>query len=186
MNRGQDGTLHVREILFILLSLGMLAGPIATAQEPQNAPNAPNAGAVPENPTPAEQRPVPSSRGKLMNIKGEVTGVDAGAGSIKIKEGVKEKTKEHTVGLTDKTIVTAGKIKKSITDINPGDKVVARVLEEDGKMTARSIRLAREGRKGSRESVPETESPGRMDETPKPAEPGQVPNETPESPTTGP
>lgn len=181
MNRGQNGTLQVRETLFFLLSLGMLTGPVALAQAPQNAPSAPNA--VPEISASEQKRPAPDRRMKLTNIKGKVASVDPASGSMKIKEGVKERAKEHTVSLTDKTVVTAGKVKKSIADIKPGDKIVARVLEEDGRMTARSIRIAQEGKKGGRESAPEANRPGAPDDTAKPADPSDAPkNETPASP----
>ena len=81
--------------------------------------------------------------------------------------------------LTEKTVVTAGKIKKTIADIKPGDKVVARVLDEEGKMTVRSIRLAQESRKAKQAPEAKSKGPEGVKETPGPAEPPALPQDVP-------
>jgi len=155
------------KFISVLFSIGILAGPMAgsfvLAQETPQAPK--ESGA----PTPADKPPVSGRRGKLTNIKAVVTEVDPGTNSIKVKEGSKEGNKEYMITLTDKTIVTVGKIKKSVSEIRPGDKIVARVLTEGDKVTARSIRLSHE-RKGRRDPATETKKPNGMKETDKPAE----------------
>ncbi|MBI3802841.1 MAG: hypothetical protein HY282_03675 [Nitrospirae bacterium] len=83
-----------------------------------------------------------AKKGKLTSIKGEVTEVDPAGNNLKIKD----KDKEVTMNVTDKTVITAGKIKKSLADLKAGDKVVAKATEEDGKMVARSIRMASAGK----------------------------------------
>lgn len=136
-----------------------MAGSLSLAQETPQAPA----------PALADKPPVSGHRGKLTNIKAVVTEVDPGTSSIKVREGAKEGNKEYTISLTDKTIVTAGKIKKAITEIRPGDKIVARVLNEGDKVTARSIRLSHEV-KGRREPPPEAKKPAAMKEADQPAE----------------
>lgn len=155
MNRGM-------KFVLVLLSIGILNGPMFSPAE--EAPQAPKESGVPP----------PARRGKLTNIKAVVTEVDPGSSSIKVREGSKDGN-EYTVNLTEKTIVTAGKIKKSISDIKPGDKIVARVLNEDGKITARSIRLSHEVRKGRKESAAESKAQSGIQEKDKPAEPAQTP-----------
>ncbi len=77
-------------------------------------------------------------KAKSMAVKGEVAEVDVAGNSLKIKE----KEKEMTVSVTEKTIITAGKTKKSLADLKAGDKVVVKVAEVDGKTVAQSIRVA--------------------------------------------
>lgn len=90
-----------------------------------------------------EMKSAPSAKkGKMTSVKGEVSEVDAAGNSVKIKD----KEKEVTMSVTDKTIITAGKTKKSLADLKAGDKVVAKATEEDGKMVARSIRVANAGK----------------------------------------
>ena len=132
-----------RSFLSVLLSLGILIGSTAIAEEAS------------KNPASSNKPMVPSRKSKMTNIKGEVAQVDQDAKTIKIKEG----SKEYTVSLTEKTVVTGGKIKKSISDIKAGDRVVARISEEDGKMTARSIRLAQEEKKGKKGTTPAVKVP---------------------------
>ncbi|MFY9269118.1 MAG: DUF5666 domain-containing protein [Candidatus Manganitrophaceae bacterium] len=77
-------------------------------------------------------------KAKGMAVKGEVAEVDAAGNSLTIKE----KEKEMTISVTEKTIITAGKTKKSLADLKAGDKVVVKVAEVDGKTVAQSIRVA--------------------------------------------
>jgi Cu/Ag efflux protein CusF len=143
----------------------------------QEAADSPKGEDVSKNPTQVDKLPASNRRGKLTNIKGEVTQVDPGAKSIKIKEG----NKEYTMSLTEKTIVTAGKIKKTPADIKPGDKLVARVLEENGTVTVRSIRLAQEGKKRKQEPAPGAKSSEGSNEAK-----GTDPSQVPQNETTGP
>ena len=137
-----DRRIKFISVLFLIAILnGPIAGVISMAEEPPQAPK--ESGA----PAPTDKPPLPARRGKLANIKGVVTEVDPAANSIKVREGAKEGNNEYTIGLTDKTIITVGKIKKTISEIKPGDRIVARILNEDGKITARSIRLSHEGGK---------------------------------------
>lgn len=163
---------RIQNFFRVLLFLGTFIGGVAMAEEASEAPKA-EAGA--ETPAPAEKSAPP--REKMTNIKGEVIEVDPAARRIKIKEGRREGGKEYTVDLTDGTVVTAGKTKKTFADIKPGDKVVARISEKDGKVTARSVRLAQEGKKPKKEAAPESEPPAHTEEKPAPAEPPPVSGE---------
>ena len=155
-----------RDFLLILLSVGMLVGSTGLAEE---TPQPPKEGAASESPATINNPSAPARRGKLMNIKGEVTEVEPGANRIKIKEGAKEGNKEYVVNLTEKTIVTAGKMTKTVSEIRAGDKVVVRISEEDGKMTARSVRLAQ----------PAEPPQAPPDKTPSPSDTGDTPKTGP-------
>jgi Cu/Ag efflux protein CusF len=91
----------------------------------------------------AAEKPAAAKKGKLSTVKGEVLEIDSAANTLKIKETSKksQENREVTVNINDRTMITAGKTKKSLADVKEGDKVLARVTEEDGKMTARSIRI---------------------------------------------
>jgi|GEM_PF-2687514 len=73
-----------------------------------------------------------------MTIRGEVGTVDTAASTL----SVKEKTKEVTLSVTDKTIIMEGKEKKALVDIKSGEKIKAKVETKDGKTIAKSIQIA--------------------------------------------
>jgi len=75
---------------------------------------------------------------KAPTIKGEVQSIDSAAKTVTIKE----KKKEVTVDVTDKTNIMAGKEKKGLSDIKVGDRIVAHVQDKGGKMVADSIHIS--------------------------------------------
>ena len=91
----------------------------------------------------------------MTSIKGEITEIDAAGNNVKVKE----KDQEITISVTDKTIITAGKIKRALSDLKAGDKVVAKFTEEDGKRVARSIRVATVGKGEEKKPEPKAEAP---------------------------
>jgi translation initiation factor IF-1 len=159
-----------RRFLSVLLLLGMVVGPIAMAEE---ASDSPKDGAASEPTAPGGKPPTPGQKGKLTNIKGVVILIDPSTQNIRVKEGKKEGNKEYTITLTERTVVTAGKMRKSASEIQPGDKIVARVSDEDGKLMARSIRLAQESKKGKKKPAPEAKASDAPEA--KPVEPPQTP-----------
>lgn len=78
------------------------------------------------------------AREKTMTVKGEVTSVDASANTLMVKE----RDKEATLNVNDKTRVMFGKEKKSLADIKAGDKITAWTIQKDGKTIAKSIRVS--------------------------------------------
>jgi Cu/Ag efflux protein CusF len=72
---------------------------------------------------------------KIMHVWGEVTAVDAKAGTLTIKS----KKEEVSLSTNDKTVIRTGKEKKTLADIKVGEKVRARYSEVDGKNLAKSI-----------------------------------------------
>lgn len=127
-------------LILSLFCVGLFAASSVTAQE----------AAVDEKPAVAGQK------GRMTSIKGEITEIDAAGNHVKVKE----KDQEIIIIVTDKTLITAGKIKRSLADLESGDKVVARFTEEDGKKIARSIRVATVGKGSGKEPpAPEAEAP---------------------------
>lgn len=88
----------------------------------------------------------------------QATGVVAKAApdSVTIKRKVKGQEQELTFSVTDKTSVRMGKEKKAAGDIKEGERVTVRYVEEDGKMTARSITIspARPAKKATKGAAP--------------------------------
>lgn len=101
-----------------------------------------------------EKPAISAQKGKMTSIKGEITEIDPTGSHVKVKE----KNQEITISVTDNTIITAGKIKRTLADLKAGDQVVAKFTEEDGKKIARSIRVATVG-KGSGKKPPAPEAP---------------------------
>ncbi|MCG3113568.1 MAG: DUF5666 domain-containing protein [Candidatus Manganitrophus sp. SB1] len=101
-----------------------------------------------------EKPAISAQKGKMTSIKGEITEIDPAGSHVKVKE----KNQEITISVTDNTVITAGKIKRTLADLKAGDQVVARFTEEDGKKIARSIRVATVG-KGSEKKPPAPEAP---------------------------
>jgi len=111
---------------------------------------------------------------KMTSIKGEITEVDTAANMVKVKEGKNES--EIMIDVTDKTVITAGKVKRTFADLKTGDKIVAKFTEEDGRNVARSIRVATLGKGGAkRQPASETEPPGEasVTEAPETEAPGR-------------
>ncbi|MBI3076557.1 MAG: hypothetical protein HYY85_06135 [Deltaproteobacteria bacterium] len=88
----------------------------------------------------------------------QATGVvaKAAADSLTIKRKVKGQEQELTFSVTDKTSVRMGKEKKAIGDVKEGERVTVRYVEDDGKMTARSVTIspARPAKKAMKEGPP--------------------------------
>lgn len=128
----------MRKALSLMLSLlcaGAFTAASVMAEEPAG-------GKAPMAKPAAEGKATPMKKGKMTSVKGEITDVDTAGNNVKVKE----KDKELTINVTDKTMITAGKTKRSLADLKAGDKVVAKFTEEDGKMVARSIRVATAGK----------------------------------------
>lgn len=127
-------------VVFSLLCAGLFAAVSVTAEE----------AAGDEKPT------ISAQKGKMTSIKGEITEIDPKGSHVKVKE----KNQEITISVTDNTIITAGKIKRTLSDLKAGDQVVARFTEEDGRKIARSIRVATVGKgSGKKPPAPEAEAP---------------------------
>ncbi len=137
----------MRKAFALMLSL-LCAGAFTAAAVKAEAPA--GGGKAPA----ADTKAAPMKKGKMTSVKGEITEVDPAGNNVKVKE----KDKELTINVTDKTMITAGKTKRSLADLKAGDKVVAKFTEEDGKMVARSIRVASAG-KGEKKMAPKAEAP---------------------------
>lgn len=139
-------------VVFSLLCAGLFSAASVTAEEA----------------TGAEKPAISAQKGKMTSIKGEITEIDPAGSHVKVRE----KDEEITISVTENTLITAGKIKRTLADLKAGDQVVARFTVEDGKKIARSIRVATAG-KGSGKKPPAPEAP--KEETPAteapPAEP---------------
>lgn len=137
----------MRKRMFLVLSLivaGFYVAPVVMADD-----------AMAPKKEGATEKPAMSKRGKMSTIKGEVTEVDSAANIVKIKDA----DKEVTLNVTEKTAITSGKTKKSLADVKAGDKVVAKITQEEGKMTARSIRVGVGGGKMFKKDAPKMEAP---------------------------
>ena len=88
--------------------------------------------------------------GKKMQVMGEVTNVDAKANTITVKN----KKKEVTVSVDDKTAIMAGKEKKTMADVKVGEKVKVMYSEADGKMMAKSVHMMSEKKMEKKEAAP--------------------------------
>ncbi|HLG22947.1 MAG TPA: hypothetical protein VI382_09025 [Candidatus Manganitrophaceae bacterium] len=89
-------------------------------------------------------------KGKITYIKGEVTAVDPESRVVKIKE----RDREVVFDVPGQTIMTAGRERRSLADLKTGDKVVVGMTEKEGKLTARSIRMATAARKAPAPTSP--------------------------------
>jgi len=78
------------------------------------------------------------AREKTVTVKGEVASVDTSANTLTVKE----KDKEVTLNVTDKTRVMFGKERKGLADIKAGDKITAWTVLKEGKTIAKSIRVS--------------------------------------------
>jgi Cu/Ag efflux protein CusF len=74
---------------------------------------------------------------KVKQITGEVAAVDAAAKSLTVKG----KKAEVVISTDEKTMVKAEKEKKSLSDVQVGDKVTVKYSEVDGKNIAKSIEI---------------------------------------------
>ncbi len=143
----------MRKALSLMLSL-LCAGAFTAASV--MAEEAADGGKAAMGKPAAETKAAPMmKKGKMTSMKGEITEVDAAGNNVKVKE----KDKEVTINVTDKTMITAGKTKRSLADLKAGDKVVAKFTDEDGKMVARSIRVATAGKGGKKAAAPKAEAP---------------------------
>ena len=72
-----------------------------------------------------------------MSISGVITAIDAKANTVTVKNT----KREVTVSLDDKTLIKAGKEKKTLAELKTGDKVHVSYREADGKSVAKRIAL---------------------------------------------
>jgi Cu/Ag efflux protein CusF len=89
---------------------------------------------------PATNAPAPApapAKPKIHQYTGDITSIDAKAGTVIVKKG--EDSKTFKIG--EKTrYATADKAKgAALTDIKVGDKVTVSYIDEDGVLTARKI-----------------------------------------------
>jgi Cu/Ag efflux protein CusF len=88
-------------------------------------------------PSAIEEKSVEKAPVKVKYVTGEVTAVDATAGTLTVKS----KKKEVSLSTDNKTIIRMGKEKKTLADITSGEKVKVRYTEVDGKNMAKSIAI---------------------------------------------
>lgn len=93
--------------------------------------------AAPAAPAPAEKKAAApaakkTEKMKTKNFTGDITAVDAAAGTITLKD----KDTELTVATTAKTHVRLKNEKKSVSDLKVGDKVEVRYRTKGDKNTA--------------------------------------------------
>jgi Cu/Ag efflux protein CusF len=88
-------------------------------------------------PSAMEEKAVEKAPVKIKYVIGEVTAVDATAGTLTVKS----KKQEVSLSTDSKTIIRMGKEKKTLADITSGEKVKVRYTEVDGKNMAKSIAI---------------------------------------------
>lgn len=140
----------MRKALSLMLSLLCVGAFTAAAVSAEETAG----GKVTAKPAAEGKGAAASKKGRMTSVKGEITEVDPAGSNVKVKE----KDRELTISVTDKTMITAGKTKRSLADLKAGDKVVAKFTEEDGKRVARSIRVASAG-KAEKKGAPKSEAP---------------------------
>lgn len=86
-------------------------------------------------PAPVKMEAAPAKVEAVKHVTGDVSAVDANAGTITVKE----KKGNVVVSVNDMTQITAGKDKKALADIKAGEKVTVVYTEADGKNTAKSV-----------------------------------------------
>jgi Cu/Ag efflux protein CusF len=84
-----------------------------------------------------EEKSVEKAPVKIKYVTGEVTAVDAAAGTLTVKS----KKQEVSLSTESKTVIRMGKEKKTLADITSGEKVKVRYTEVDGKNMAKSIAI---------------------------------------------
>lgn len=84
---------------------------------------------------------------KIRIITGDVVTVDAAVKTLTVKG----KKGEVVISVDDKTVVKIDKEKKTLSDINVGDRVTVKYAETEEKNVARSIenKTAKTGKKGA-------------------------------------
>jgi hypothetical protein len=74
---------------------------------------------------------------KIKHIAGEVTAIDAMAGTLKVKN----KKQELSLSTDNKTIIRMGKEKKTLADLKAGNKVIVKYEDVKGVNLAKSIAI---------------------------------------------
>jgi len=84
---------------------------------------------------------------KVRMITGDVVTVDAAVKTLTVKG----KKAEIVISVDDKTTVRIDREKKTLSDINVGDRVTVKYAESEGNNIARSIEIktAKTGKKGA-------------------------------------
>jgi hypothetical protein len=113
-----------------IVALALSFTGIVRAQDAATSSNPPAA-----TPAPA---PAPAPKPKRQQYTGEVTAIDAKAGTLIVKKG--EESKTFKIGEKTK-YSTADKPKGTaeVTDIKIGDKILVHYVDEDGVLVAHSI-----------------------------------------------
>jgi Cu/Ag efflux protein CusF len=99
-------------------------------------------------------------------IMGEVTAVDAAAGTITVKH----KKGDVTISVDAKTKIMAGKEKKAIEDVKAGEKVTVKYKEEDGKNVATGVFIKTAAKKAKKAKKAEKKEAAPMEKQEAPAE----------------
>lgn len=123
----------MKKILSIVVSMAMIFAftAVSIAAEQEAAP----AKAPAEKTEKVEKKHHVKKAVHSGRIVGEVSAVDASAGTITVKH----KKGEVTVTVGAKTAIKSGKEKKSIEDVKTGEKVTVRYKKEEGKDVATSV-----------------------------------------------
>ena len=93
-------------------------------------------------PTKIEEKVVEKkASAKIKQATGEVTAVDTKAMTITVMKKKKDKSVETVVTVDEKTKIMMGTEKKTLADMNTGDKVTVKYKEIDGKNMAKSVAI---------------------------------------------
>ena len=122
----------MKKVLALIISL--IFAFAVTAALAADAPKA--AAPADKKAAPKTEEKKDAKKAKKATVTGEVIALDAKANTLTVKG-----PKKGDVALTanDKTMITAGKDKKTLADIKTGEKVAVEYTEADGKNTANKI-----------------------------------------------
>jgi len=114
------------------------------------------------------EKVAPAKKAVKKQVTGEVTAVDAKTLTVKGKKG------DVTISTDDKTMVMAGKDKKTLADVKAGDKVTVKYTEADGKNVAAKVAImaapAKKATKAEKKAAAPAAAPAEKKEAPmKPA-----------------
>jgi len=88
-----------------------------------------------------EEKAMPAEKPKVKQVTGDVKAVDMKAKTITVSKMMKGKAEETVVTVDDKTKITMSKEKKTLADVNVGNKVKVHYTEVDGKNIAKSVTI---------------------------------------------
>jgi Cu/Ag efflux protein CusF len=157
----------MKKVLALIISL-IFAFAVTAAL----AADAPKAAAPADKKTaPKTEEKKDAKKAKKATVTGEVIALDAKANTLTVKG-----PKKGDVALTanDKTMITAGKDKKTLADIKTGEKVAVEYTETDGKNSATKIDIKAASAKKDAPKAEEKKAPAKAEEK-KPAAPAAAP-----------